>query len=309
MSTKPLLSHSLVPEQLSQVVADTHNQILDNTLLTQSQKEECLHYLKELEKIGFGQFLLVNKGLNGYWTQYLINYPFEGKQTGLNHEGTPLSEMERFLLEKAPVALATQQRAQIFKTQIQSQVKNGVKLASIPCGLMGDLLALDYNSIQEFQLTGVDMDLLSLQQAKMQAKNNHLFDHCRFIHEDAWNIKFFDEFDLISSNGLNIYVKEDDKLTKLYQRFFDALKPDGQLVISTLTPPPISGKKCEWDMSKINAQDLLKQTVIFSDIVGSNWQCFRDTDETKSQLASVGFKQFDCLFDEAKMMPTIIAYK
>ena len=33
-----------------------------------------------------------------------------------------------------------------------------------------------------------------------------------------------EEFDLISSNGLNIYVKEKEQVIALYQKFFDALK-------------------------------------------------------------------------------------
>jgi chemotaxis methyl-accepting protein methylase len=39
-----------------------------------------------------------------------------------------------------------------------------------------------------------------------------------------------EEFDLISSNGLNIYVKDKEQVIALYQKFFDALKPGGTLV-------------------------------------------------------------------------------
>lgn len=299
------LSHAHEPESLGQVVAECQHQLHQHPLLTPKQKEECLNYLQQLAESSLGQFLLLNKGLNGYWTNYLV---FDAKAQDTNHEGNPLSDIEQFLTQQAPTALATQERGEIFLQHIQQQLRDGIQIASIPCGLMGEILNCNFSNLEGFHITGIDIDPLSLQQAKQCAKNQGLAEYCQFIEKNALELNHIETYDIISSNGLNIYINDDATRTKLYQRFFDALKPGGQLITSTLTPLPSQGK-CEWAMDQINAEHLLKQAIIFGDIIGLKWQNFRGSEESKNDLLSVGFKKVDIIFDTAKIMPTLIASK
>ncbi|WP_131782389.1 class I SAM-dependent methyltransferase [Legionella gresilensis] len=268
-----------------------------------------IEILDQLNQFDFGQYLLQNQGINGYWTHYMLTHPWWGRKTGKNNRGEPLTKLEDFLLNRAPTILATQQRFEIFLRENQKRVKNHAKLACIPSGMMGELLYLDYKSIDDILLTGVDYDSNTLNDAKVLAEKQGLANFIQLVQQDAWNLSFQGEFDLISSNGLNIYEPDDEKVTELYRQFYKALKPDGQLVASFLTYPPTLTKNCEWDLSKVNQSDLLTQKIIFADIIEAKFQCYRSSEQTKEQLITAGFKNAEFIYDEAKMFPTVVAYK
>jgi hypothetical protein len=88
-----------------------------------------------------------------------------------------------------------------------------------------------------------------------------------------------------------------------------ALFPGGILVTSFATPPPVVDAASPWDMSKINPEDLMLQSIVFSDIVKVKWQCFRTVDQTYLQLKSTGFSDIDFIYDDARLIPTVIARK
>ena len=104
--------------------------------------EEENELLRQLSEFELGRFLLKNKGLNGYWTSYVI---LQGPQKENLHP------LEQWILHKAPVVKATQEHFQIFKLQLQKNLRNGIKIMSIPCGLMDDLLSLDFNGFDNVQ--------------------------------------------------------------------------------------------------------------------------------------------------------------
>ena len=255
-----------------------------------------LELLDQLSQFNFGRFLLQNQGLNGYWTHYALVHP-------RNKIMKSLPDLERFMLERAPVVRATQERFEIFLRENQKAVKNNAILACIPCGMMGELLYLDYRDIHSIKLTGIDYDEKTLEDAKNLSEQKNLTRFLDLHQKDAWNLNIKSEFDLISSNGLNIYESSDDKVTKLYQQFYDALKPNGKLVTSFLAEPS------EWDSKKINQNDLLLQKIIFADIIQSKWQCYRSTQKTKEQLITAGFKDIQFINDSARIFPTVIAFK
>ena len=64
----------------------------------------------ELSEFELGRYLLNNLGLNGQWTSYVLLYPERGSQTRLSSDGSPLGDLETWLLERCPLLLATQQR-------------------------------------------------------------------------------------------------------------------------------------------------------------------------------------------------------
>ncbi len=265
--------------------------------------EQQLKILNELAMSEFGKFLLLNKGLNGYWTHYALTYPFKKPNIHLT------SEIDKFLLEAAPTVLATQERFRIFLRENQEAVKNEAILASIPCGLMGELLLLNYSGITDIQLIGIDFDTGSLRQAKLLSQENQLQDYVTLEQKDAWELNHFNQFDLISSNGLNIYEPDDNRVTELYRQFYLALKPNARLVTSFLTPPPMLSTDSPWNMKAIDMSALKLQKLIFSHILNVKWQCYRTEALTRAQLETAGFQDIQFIYDKARMFPTVTAIK
>ena len=266
----------------------------DNLALSLEEENELLVDLSSFE---FGRFLLENKGLNGYWTAYAI-------LNGLKKDN--LSRLERWMLYRAPVIKATQERYHCFKQLLQSYLKNYVKMLSVPCGLMDDLLSLDYSYIENYQLVGIDLDEESLVLAAENAIR-YAVDGVSFIQQNAWSLNTFDEYNVITSNGLNIYEADDEKVVALYQNFFNALKPNGVLITSFLTPSPQLSDESSW--TNYSVQDVLKQKAIFSDILEVNWQVYRTEHQMHEQLEQVGFCVQDIIYDSQGMFPTVIAKK
>lgn len=309
MEQKRLISHLISPETLEYTIQKMTERIKQQGDKPHITVKRQLELLAQLNEFDFGRYLIQNQGINGYWTHYMLTHPWFGRKTGKNNQGDPLTELEKFLLNRAPTILATQERFEMFLKENQKQVKNNVTLACIPCGMMGELLYLDYTHIEDIDLIGIDYDANTLNDAEVLAEQIDLLKFIKFVNQDAWRLHFKNEFDLISSNGLNIYESDDEKVTELYCRFYNALKHGGKLVTSFLTYPPNLTNQCEWDMSKINQDDLLLQKIIFADIIEAKWQCYRSSEQTHAQLKSAGFGDIQFIYDDAKLFPTVVAYK
>lgn len=280
------------------------NKILSQGNLPYISEQERLDILDQLCEFEFGRFLIERGGLDGYWTQYVIQYP--EKKATYNEIS---SNLEAFLLNQAPTSLATQERFKIFKSQVQKLVKEGCCFASIPCGVMAELLDIDYSHIQKFSLSGIDLDSKSISLAKNYAEEKDLSSYCNFIEGDAWQLNTCEKYDLITSNGLNIYESDNEKTVQLYSQFYNALKKDGILITSFLTPPPIPGKHSEWKLDEVDQKDALFQKIVFSDVLHVKWQVFRTEAQTKKQLRGAGFKQVEIIYDKAHIFPTVVARK
>lgn len=260
-----------------------------------NEVESRLQIAQSLSEFALGRFLIERGGLNGYWTHYIV--------TRQHIQQESLTELESFLFDKAPAVLATQERYKIFKEQIQKRLFEGCRMASIPSGLMGDLLELDYSNFSDFTLHALDIDADSITSAQTLAKTSGLASRCLFSCRDAWNLSIEEELDLISSNGLNIYVSDDSQVIKLYEQFYKALKPGGCLVTSFLTPPT------EWNMDKVDPASAQKQKLIFADILQTKWQVFRSEAVVIAQLKEAGFKKVEIIYDSAHIFPTLIVTK
>ncbi|MFW2570084.1 SAM-dependent methyltransferase [Legionella sp. 29fVS95] len=304
-----LISHNIAEETLAIVVdkiAARIKQEGDKPYITVTEQLDLLNQLADFD---FGRFLIQNQGINGYWTHYMIYHPQTGRISGKNNRGQPFTELEAFILDRSPLILATQERCQIFLQENQEKVRNGAKLACIPCGLMGELLYLNMESVHDIELIGFDYDAATLKDATQLAEQRGLSHLVKFYQQDAWELDFHNEFDLISSNGLTIYEPGDEKVMELFRLFYQALKSGGKLVTSFLTPPPTLTEQCEWDFSVINQKDLLLQKILFADVMAAKFQCYRSTALTKKQLTSLGYTDIKFLYDKAKLFPTVIAYK
>jgi hypothetical protein len=106
---------------------------------------------------------------------------------------------------------------------------------------------------------------------------------------------------VLVSNGLNLYEPDDARVTRLYARFAAALKPGGLLVTSFLTPP------AEWDMTRVDSVALARQQLLFSDVIGARWQCFRSSELSRRQLADAGLTEIEIVPGRANIFPTALA--
>jgi SAM-dependent methyltransferase len=266
-----------------------------STNLTLPLAEE-LTLLDELSDFELGRSLLVNKALSGRWTSYIIvDAPSKDLKNPLEH----------WMVHDAPAVKATRERFYIFEDQIQKYTNQGMTLASIPCGTMNDLLLADLP--QDVKFVGIDLDPESLELAKKNALARNRESASDFIQKNAWHLGTSSAYDIITSNGLNIYEPDDDKVVELYKQFAIALKPRGILITSFLTPPPALSKDSTW--KNFNQPDLVKQKAIFADILQVKWQSFRTELQTRQQLDKAGFDVIDVIYDQQGMFPTIVARK
>jgi SAM-dependent methyltransferase len=270
---------------------------LQETELLALPLEEKLSLLEQLTQFDLGRFLLEQGGLNGYWTSYLI---FNAPQANI----TPLEE---WILNNCPAVLATRERYHIFQGQLQHYVQPNITMASIPCGLMDDLLSLDYNDAKNVKLVGIDLDRESITLAEVNARTYRDTSETSFIKRDAWQLDMHETFNVITSNGLNIYEPDNAKVIALYSGFYQALKPQGILVTSFLTPPPVLSPQSSWQ--NFDDEAVKKQRAIFADILRVRWQSFRTEAETRTQLETAGFKILDIIYDRQGMFPTMVAQK
>jgi SAM-dependent methyltransferase len=259
-------------------------------------KEE-LWLLEQLMTFEWGQFMLSHKGLNGYWTAHMVKY-------GLQQ--VSLAPLEEWILRHAPVIRATQERFTIFHDILQSCLRDNITIASVPCGVMEDLFSLTVGNHKNIRFVGIDLDDESLMKAKKQAKY-HPYVACDFYQKDAWYLSDFGIYDVITSNGLNIYEADDDNLVALYKNFYQALTPGGTLLTSFLTPTPGSEKPSPW--INYNEKYYIKQVAIFKDIIESGWQYYRTEAETIDYLTQAGFVDIQIIYDLQRIFPTVIAKK
>ncbi len=305
-----IISHSEKDQNFLDAAKALKNKIIKNNDITYASVEEQLDILDHLGKFDFGRFLIKNKGgWNGYWTHYALTFPETGRLTNKSSSGRDLCELESFILNRAPIALATQQRFKIFLKENNQCVKEGATLSSIPCGLLGELLLLDYKDIKNINIFGIDLDNNSLIKAEKLADTLELKKYTRTILSDAWNLPFTDEFDLLSSNGLNIYEPDKNKVLKLYTNFYNALKENGKLATSYVGYPPSAGEESEWDFDNINQEDMRRSLTIFASVLGAIWMNFTSKDQMIAMLESIGFIDIEIKYDSARIFPTVVAYK
>ncbi len=300
------VSHTLThysQEQLNQYINEIKQRLKGEiSFLSGYSYNQLINLVDELAEFDLGRFLILNRGIDGYWTEYILNHATMPKPV--------VNELEKKILEEFPLVKATQERDQIFQKINQQSVKNGACIATIPSGLSREVLHLNYSNITKIDILSVDIDPKSLILSQSRAndilsKYNKNGANISFTTElcDAWCLNHKEDFDLISSNGLTIYEQSDQKVFKLFTKFYEALKPGSTLTTSFITPPN------EWNMSKINNTMLEMQKIIFVDIIAANFLVFRSTNSVIELLSQIGFKQIEIVPDSASMFPTIIANK
>ena len=213
--TENIISHSAGGHNFAENVALLKNKIIAAGDKPHVSAQRQLDLLAQLSDFELGKFIIQNRGLNGFWTHYILTYPMRKSEPAYAN----LSQLEHYLLQQAPIILATQQRFQIFLQQAQAAVKNNATLASLPSGMLGDLLYLNYQAISNIKLVAIDADANALSDAKKLSNELGLSKFVTLQQTDAWQLNANNCYDLITSNGLNIYEPDNNKVTELYKLF------------------------------------------------------------------------------------------
>jgi len=265
--------------------------------------DQQIRLLEDLSSFELGRFLLENRGLNAYWTHRLVTYGQDAAYAD------PMSDLEYRIFEGLPAVLATRERFGIFLEQLQGRLRSGLTLASVPCGLMGEFLLLDYGQHRDISLVGVDLDQHALNGAFALAQERGLADRLSLRCEDAWTPSLRGQVDVLASNGLNLYEPDDARVTALYRSFFDTRKAGGTLVTSFMTPPPTLCAESPWNLAEIDPELLLLQQLLFVRIIDVKWSALRTHALTMAQLEHAGFVDITFIDDRARMFPTVVARK
>lgn len=266
--------------------------------------EEELSLLEQLQQFDFGRFLLCNAGLNGYWTSYVFRH----------RPGDPVATpLERWLLERSLLP-GIRERFGRFRREIARYVRDGVTLASVPCGVMDDLCDQDYRSVRDVAVIGADIDPESVALARANAEGRGLSGHCRFLVRDAWDLGLDDEVDLLVSNGLNMYEPDPQRLIELYRNFARALRPGGRLITSFIPAPPAPpwvdpATAPAWERYGIAEADLRRDLAIFGDILPAKYLNFTSEDEIRDQVAAAGLAVVAVSLSDAGVLPVLTAEK
>ncbi|MEH2922821.1 methyltransferase domain-containing protein [Samsonia erythrinae] len=290
-----ILSHSPSFGEHRERVAEIRNKILQDGALPGASIEEQLAILDDFSELALGQFLLKHRGLNARWTHDVIT-----------HQPRPyVNPLEEIIYTQLPNVLATRERFGIFQRLLQERLRPNAIMVSVPCGVMADLLTLKYTRHRDVALIGIDLDKDALAAAGDLARQQGLEKQLSLVLSDAWSMNLERKADVITSNGLNVYEQDDDKVTELYRVFHSNLKPGGTLITSFMTPPPALSQNSPW--TNTDPKLLSLQYVLFSRIIGATWTAFRTHKQTQRQLEQAGFEDIQFTDDHMRMFPTVIA--
>ncbi len=306
MSIQENKSHAEVFPDLSSALLEYETKIRARGNLPHITIEEQLLILADFASFPLGQHILLTGGANGIWTDYIISPQYYIKENNLQ---VPLSVIERFMLFHSPVVIAQRELLMLLQTFAQSNLGDNKVFASIPCGMMRDLLSLDFSSAQNVQLVGIDLDTQSIDEAQKLATKLERT-NVKFLQRNAWNLDLNNEFDLISSIGLNMYESDKEKVIELYRQLYLALKPGGILFTGALTCPSYVDKLLsDWNTEIIPKYDLHLEEVIHQDILQIKWFNFRRLSEMEDDFRKAGFSNVKIQLDSRRIFPAIIAQK
>ena len=192
-------------------------------------REQLLADLEQWQDCELGRWMLVHHGWNAYWTRYCIGYD--------RSDGEITNPVERFFLAEAPAVAATRDRWAIMAGLAGELLRPGSVGMSVPCGLMDDLLRLP-SAPAAAALIGLDLDAEAVAAAAENAAALDLPNATVAVgdawHPEAAEVLVGDEaayrravsggVDVLMSNGLNIYVGEDD-VVELYRAFRRQVRP------------------------------------------------------------------------------------
>lgn len=264
--------------------------------------EQQLRLLEELRKAPLGQSLICKRTLTAWATDYGSYAPLFDKSIF-----QPLPFEKKIL--NLPIFIATQERLIIMLQLLQESLHDNMSILNVPCGLMRNLAALNYQGLKDVKVEGIDIDPETIKHAEKMTQLYNPEIGIDLKVEDAWNIKSVEAYDLILCHGLTIYEPNDVRVTELYKKLHKALKPSGKLIVTTITPPPTAEDSGDWDMAQVDLEMLLLQRILIKDMINVGWQSYRTIELTQKLLGDAGFKNPTVHSDRVRMFPTLVAVK
>ena len=213
------------------------------------------------------------------------------------------------MMRTFPVFNATQQRFQIFKQEVSKFINDNINILSAPSGLMPELECQGFNKYSGVKITALDLDAKLQNMLSDKYKGTEFHGLYNLVLEDVYNISYDNEFDLVVSNGLNIYIPGYKDVEKLYRLFYSSLNTGGKLITSFLTPPPIFDTSSPWDLKFLDDDKLKLQKNVFIDVLNITWNCYMSEKTFIKLLEDVGFCNISIIWDKCKIFPTVICYK
>lgn len=299
-----LLSHKDAPEHdLETAVAAARDRI-EAAGPQYGDRAQLLADLDLWRQCELGQWMLVHGGWNAHWTRYCIGY---------DPDSPSANPVEDFFLSQSPAVAATRQRADIFAQVLGELVGPGTVAMSVPCGLMDALIRLP-DAATAALLIGLDLDGEALAGASTNAADRQLGNVC-LAQGDAWapesaKVVAGDSdayatavaggVDVLTSNGLNIYVADDAQVVALYRGFRRLLRVGGTAVISAVTTQQ------EWDLSDVSKEDS-RRALGLTLMNNVQWTNYRSVELTTEQLTTAGFEVADIRCDARRVFPTFVA--
>ncbi|MGV7194501.1 SAM-dependent methyltransferase [Xanthomonas axonopodis] len=298
-----LLSHSVEPPiQDDALLQSIRSRLIENHADSPEQLDALLCLVDALWTFELGRFLLRNRGLNADWAHQVATY----RPGTLARDTTPV--LQHALFERIPLLVATRERFGIFQQQLQALLRPGMTLASVACGYMGELLSLDYTQHPDVRLIGTDLDPQALEGARQLARQRGLERQVSLRLEDAWARCEASSVDVLTSNGLNIYEPDEERVVELYRVFHERLRPGGTLLTSFLTPPPNLPVASPWKLEATDRAALHLQTQLFVNVLPPR-VTFRTQAQTLAQLERAGYVDVRFIDDSVGAFPTVLARK
>ena len=299
-------SHSIRFNDLSTAVGVIKDRIKARAHLPNFSYEQICQILDSLSSFPLGRHILQTGGANGVWTDYMISFPWI--HDNLVGRMLSMNRLEYFIIFEMPSVLA--QRALFLHSQkvAQNHIKVNNTLASIPCGVMRDLLELKVSPKENVFFKGIDIDTESLDAAKKLSREKGI-SNVQFEQRDAWNLKIHSEFDFVTCIGLNCYEYDRDRVIELYRQIYRALKPGGTFFTGVLTYPPGCGNHSDWNIKIIPKHHAEMDQLLTKDILDLKYQNYRTLDEIDIDFRKAGFTNISVLPDHYRIFPAVIAVK
>ncbi len=294
------VSHELDQRNFNHVVANIRQRLINMGNTINGPLSEKLDILKQLTEFEFGRHILQNNGVNGRWTHYMS---YEYYQTPSSSKHPLESRLFSFGLWAS-----IKERLDFVQSCLQPDLRDGIALLSVPCGVMADLLTLDYAGLSNFQLVGIDLDPDSLALAKNLARERNLSDNTSFFLEDAWNISLTRKFDKVVCLGLIPYVRDERKVL-LFKALNAALIDEGELFVNFRTPPAHIDPHSEQNRTSVSAENLQLNKVMSSEILQMKNSSYCSSASIKSMLEASGFLNIRIHFDRECIQGVAVAEK
>lgn len=222
-----MLSHKStdISEETIQAAVQEIRSDVEGKTLSDTEKKERLILVTMLTEFALGRFLLVNRGLNGYWTDVILNRPLDP-----NANRQYVNSLEEYLMERSPPFVARCEAQRVIHREVRPLLRPGRAVASVPSGLMSEILLATQKPFAGVDLFAIDLDADNFAMIRERYGDRLKGNTLHTLHMDARQLEMSERFDLICSSGLTIYMPNDDDVQALLHLFFTALKPNGKLV-------------------------------------------------------------------------------